>query len=123
MVRSEQLRLVTSAWLGAVCCRVQIRLCTEQQVEEKLAWNLFPRLDPCLKLIVYIKYRPPRSVFNLPSLLLSFLLLVAVSYSDTFPNSLDCLVSESTRFSIPYKFHLHPLLSAEPDLNPATNGA
>ena len=24
---------------------------------------------------------------------------------------------------IPYKFLLHPLLSAEPDLNPATNGA
>ena len=23
----------------------------------------------------------------------------------------------------PYKFLLHPLLSAEPDLNPATNGA
>ena len=29
---SEQLRLVTSLWLGAVCRRVQIRLCTEQRV-------------------------------------------------------------------------------------------
>ena len=42
---SEQLRPVTSVRLGAVRRRVQIRLCTEQRVEEKLVWNLFPRLD------------------------------------------------------------------------------
>ena len=31
----EQLRSVTSVPLGAVRCRVQIRLCTEQRVREK----------------------------------------------------------------------------------------
>ena len=36
---SEPLRPVTSVRLGAVRRRVQIRLCTEQQVKEKLVWK------------------------------------------------------------------------------------
>ena len=35
----------------------------------------------------------------------------------------DVLNTDPSGKQIPYKFFLHPLLSAEPDLNPATNGA
>ena len=43
-----------------------------------LLLDLFPYLGLCLILIVYMKSRPPRSVFNFSSLLLSFLLRVAM---------------------------------------------
>ena len=62
---SEQLRPVT---LDAVRRRVQIPLCTEQRVKEKLVWNWFPSLDPCLTAEVFACRRERR--FELLNLLL-----------------------------------------------------
>ena len=53
---SEQLRPVTSVRPGAIHRRVQIWLCTEQRVYEKLVWNIFTVYDKYSKCeaVVYV---------------------------------------------------------------------
>ena len=74
---AEQLRSVTSVWLGAVRLRVQVRLCTSWCKSEKMFGVLSPPRD-LLPSIVLIKSRPPLTVFLLSSLRLSYFFLVAM---------------------------------------------
>ena len=61
---SEQLRSVTSAWLGAVRRRVQVRLCTSGCMSEKMFGVISPPRD-LLPSIVLIKSQPSLTVFLL----------------------------------------------------------
>ena len=93
---SEQLRSVTCVRLGTVRCRVQIWLYIEQQVWEKKTFlDLFPCFDLCSICIVCAKRSDnkswsPRSVFHFSSLLLSFLLRVAMFVGSHSGVTLQC---------------------------------
>ena len=63
---SEQLRSVTSVWLGAVRRSVQVRLCTSEGKSEKVFGIIFPPRH-LLPLIVLIKSQPSLTVFLLSS--------------------------------------------------------
>ena len=67
---SEQLRPVTSVWLGAVRRSVQVRLCTSGCKSEKMFGVISPPRD-LLPSIVLIKSQPSLTVFLLSSLRLS----------------------------------------------------
>ena len=73
----EQLRSVTSAWLGAVRRSVQVRLCTSGCKSEKMFGIISPPRDLLLS-IVLIKSRPSLAVFLLSSLRLPYLFWVAM---------------------------------------------
>ena len=71
---SEQLRPVTSIWLGAVRRSVPVRLCTSGCMSKINVWcnnNL-------LSSIVLIKSRPSLAVFLLSSLRLSYFIRIAM---------------------------------------------
>ena len=74
---SEQLRPVTSVWLGAVRRSVQVRLCTSGCLSEKMFGVISPRRD-LLPSIVLIKFQPSLTVFFLSSLCLSYFFRVAM---------------------------------------------
>ena len=74
---SEQLRSVTSAWLGAVRRSVQIRPCTSGCKSEKMFGIVSAPRDLLLS-IVQIKSRPSLAVFLLSSLRLSYFFRVAM---------------------------------------------
>ena len=75
--RSEQLRPVTSVWLGAVRRSVQVRLCTGGSKSEKMFGVISPPRDS-LPSIVLIKSQPSLTVFLLSSLRLSYFFWVAM---------------------------------------------
>ena len=74
---SEQLRQVTSVWLGAVRRSVQVRLCTSGCKNEKMFGVVSPPRD-LLPSIVLIKSQPSLTVFLLSSLRLSYFFRVAM---------------------------------------------
>ena len=74
---SEQLRSVTSTWLGAVRRSVQVRLCTSGCKSEKMFGVISTPRDLLLT-IVLIKSRPSLTVFLLSSLRLSYFFRVAM---------------------------------------------
>ena len=74
---SEQLRSVTSAWLGDARRSVQVRLCTSGCKSEKKFGVVSPPRD-LLPSIVLIKSQPSLTVFLLSSLRLSYFFRVAM---------------------------------------------
>ena len=74
---SEQLRPVTSVWLGAVRRSVQVRLCTSRCKSEKMFGVISPPRD-LLPSIVLIKSRPSLAIFLLSSLHLSYFFRVVM---------------------------------------------